>query len=237
MAELNPRRMPHAMAITGALEAARAEALQLAEKLVGDIRIGLLQIEPENGLIKIEAAHRINSFFALTRVTPARAVLIAEAHMLNPQATNAILKIVEEPPPESYFFFLTPEVSQLLPTLRSRLQVLRLKPGPRQLDERQRELHELTVGFVRSCLSGRREAVPEFLDATKDRDSALEAAWLLQLVLRDWTTGQNDHGFPDRETYDRVELWRFAHQIEADLHGHVDRALAFENFYYRAAGG
>lgn len=236
MAELNPRRLPHAMAVTGPSESARAEAWRLAEKLVGDTRIGVLALEPENGLIKLEAAHRIGSFLALTKVTPARAVIVTDAQTLNPQATNAILKVVEEPPPDSYFFFVTPEVSQLLPTLRSRLQVIRMPPGPRVLDENQKELRELALGFARACFGGRRDGVAEFLEATKDRGSALEAAQALQLVLRDWAAGEAGFGFPDWAVYDRVELWRFAHQMEIDLHGHIDRALTLENFYYRVNG-
>ncbi len=233
MAELNLDHLPHAMAVTGPHDSARAEAWRLAEKLVGDTRIGVLSIEPENGSIKLEAAHRIGSFLALTKVTRARAIIVADAHTLNPQATNAILKAVEEPPPDTYFFFITAEVSQLLPTLRSRLQVIRMPPSARVLDESQQELRGLAIQFARACFSGRREGVTEFLDATKERGMALEAAQLLQLVLRDWAMGEKDSGFPDWETYERVELWRLAHQMEADLHGHIDRALNLENFFYR----
>lgn len=233
MAELDVNKLPHAIALTGPLEQARAEALRLVEKLVGEPRIGLLSIEPENGLIKLEAAGRIQSFLSLSKVTPARAIVVSEAQTLNPQVTNAILKVVEEPPPDTYFFFLTPEVSQVLPTLRSRLQVLRLPPSPRRLDESQLELREQTVAYIRSCFNGRREGVQEFLEVTKDRASALHAAQMMQQVLRDWSVGEKDHGFPQLDTYDRVELWRFAHQLENDLHGHVDRALVFDSFYYR----
>ncbi len=51
---------------------------------------------------------------------------------LNPQAQNALLKLIEEPPPYAAFLFLALSADRLLPTVRSRCQELRLSPldGP-----------------------------------------------------------------------------------------------------------
>ncbi|MEK6610028.1 MAG: hypothetical protein AABZ35_03810 [Gemmatimonadota bacterium] len=58
--------------------------------------------------------------------------LVAEAERLVPQASspeaaNAMLKVLEEPPPDTYFILTTSEPSALLPTIRSRLVQLRVK--------------------------------------------------------------------------------------------------------------
>ena len=66
----------------------------------------------------------------------ARVFVIAEAERLVPQASspeaaNAMLKVLEEPPPDTYFVLTTSEPAALLPTIRSRLVQLRagrLKP-------------------------------------------------------------------------------------------------------------
>jgi DNA polymerase-3 subunit gamma/tau len=46
--------------------------------------------------------------------------IIDEAHQLGPAAANALLKIVEEPPPYVIFIFATTEPEKVIPTIRSR---------------------------------------------------------------------------------------------------------------------
>lgn len=46
--------------------------------------------------------------------------IIDEAHMLTTAAWNALLKVVEEPPPFSTFIFATTEQHKVIPTIRSR---------------------------------------------------------------------------------------------------------------------
>jgi DNA polymerase-3 subunit gamma/tau len=48
--------------------------------------------------------------------------LLDEVHMLTTQASNAILKTLEEPPPHAVFILATTEAHQLLPTVVSRCQ-------------------------------------------------------------------------------------------------------------------
>jgi DNA polymerase-3 subunit gamma/tau len=54
--------------------------------------------------------------------------IIDEVHMLSPQAFNALLKTLEEPPPHVIFIFATTEVQKVLPTILSRCQRFDLKP-------------------------------------------------------------------------------------------------------------
>lgn len=49
-----------------------------------------------------------------------RVVLLDEAHSLSKQAFNALLKVLEEPPPRTVFVLLTTEVEKILETVRSR---------------------------------------------------------------------------------------------------------------------
>ena len=48
--------------------------------------------------------------------------IIDEAHQLTPQAWNALLKLIEEPPPHLVFVFCTTDLASVLPTVRSRCQ-------------------------------------------------------------------------------------------------------------------
>ncbi|WP_456452063.1 DNA polymerase III subunit delta' [Hydrogenimonas sp.] len=50
-------------------------------------------------------------------------VVVLSANFFTPIAQNKLLKILEEPPPNTHFLLLTPSKSGLLPTIRSRLPV------------------------------------------------------------------------------------------------------------------
>ena len=49
--------------------------------------------------------------------------IVDEAHQLTSQAWNALLKLIEEPPPHLVFVFCTTDLASVLPTVRSRCQV------------------------------------------------------------------------------------------------------------------
>jgi DNA polymerase-3 subunit delta' len=55
----------------------------------------------------------------------ARIFIIDDAHKMNASSSNALLKTLEEPPPTSHIFLITSKPDVLLPTIRSRSQVLR----------------------------------------------------------------------------------------------------------------
>ena len=50
----------------------------------------------------------------------AKVIVLQQAGRLNLNAANALLKVLEEPAPNTYFFLLDEQITQLLPTLRSR---------------------------------------------------------------------------------------------------------------------
>jgi DNA polymerase-3 subunit delta' len=55
-------------------------------------------------------------------------VLVDSADELNPNAANALLKSLEEPPAQTLFLLITSEPGALLPTIRSRCRRLDLAP-------------------------------------------------------------------------------------------------------------
>jgi DNA polymerase-3 subunit delta' len=65
----------------------------------------------------------------------ARAFVVDEAHLMTEQAANSLLKSLEEPPPSSHVLLVSSAPQALLPTIRSRCQVLRLSPLPLRLLE------------------------------------------------------------------------------------------------------
>jgi DNA polymerase-3 subunit delta' len=60
----------------------------------------------------------------------AKVVLVHPAETMNVQSANALLKTLEEPPRGARLLLTAAEPAQLLPTVRSRCQVVRLAPPP-----------------------------------------------------------------------------------------------------------
>lgn len=81
--------------------------------------------------IAVADVRRIAPFL---RLTPAeggwRIVVVDGADGMNPSGQNAILKILEEPPPRSLLLLVTNRPSSMLPTIRSRCRMLQLSSLP-----------------------------------------------------------------------------------------------------------
>ncbi len=58
----------------------------------------------------------------------ARFFIIDDADKMNDESSNALLKTLEEPPSTTYIFLITSRPDSLLPTIRSRCQILRFAP-------------------------------------------------------------------------------------------------------------
>ncbi|CAN1509502.1 DNA polymerase III subunit delta' [Methylophilaceae bacterium] len=80
-----------------------------------------------------------------------RIVLIEPADSLNQSASNALLKILEEPPENTLFILVTSQAQRLIATIRSRCQLLDLR-GP-SLEEASVFLDEQKIAYEKSLLS------------------------------------------------------------------------------------
>jgi DNA polymerase-3 subunit gamma/tau len=72
-----------------------------------------------HGLVDDARDLRDKAFFAPVQ-SRYKIYIIDEAHQLGPGAANALLKVVEEPPPHVLFIFATTEPDKLISTIRSR---------------------------------------------------------------------------------------------------------------------
>lgn len=81
-------------------------------------------------VITVDEVRRIAHFFGLTASERGawRVVVIDSADEMNANAANALLKALEEPPPNGLFLVLSHQPGRLLPTIRSRCRTLRMTP-------------------------------------------------------------------------------------------------------------
>lgn len=79
--------------------------------------------------IRVEEMRKLKSFFHLSSADGGhRAVIVDAADEMNVSAANALLKELEEPPANTTLLLISHQPSALLPTIRSRCRVLRLRP-------------------------------------------------------------------------------------------------------------
>lgn len=145
--------------------------------------------------IRIDQVRGLADFLTLsTHRGGLRVVLLAPAEALNAAAANALLKMLEEPPPSTVFILVSDELDAVLPTIRSR-SILARMPVPTQeqaltwltqagIDEPERRLAEAGGAPV---LAAR--------NADEDEERALSAALratLLGLLARGGTLNGAD---------------------------------------------
>lgn len=109
-------------------------------------------LNPESGkpmtVLSVNEIRKLANFFGLTSGAGGwRIAIIDPADEMNDQAANALLKALEEPPARSILLLVSHAPGRLLPTIRSRCQMLRLQPLPptllaQELAVRQPELSE-----------------------------------------------------------------------------------------------
>lgn len=81
--------------------------------------------------IRVDEVRKMKSFFSLSAADGGRRVAIIDAaDEMNTGAANALLKLLEEPPPRVTFLVIAHQPHRLLPTIRSRCRELRLSPLP-----------------------------------------------------------------------------------------------------------
>jgi len=126
-------RLPNALALTCApgwgdrhllAQASQILLEEVNEKPISQVaHPDFRWIVPEGAVIKIDQVRRINELAVQTaQIAPRKVVAIAQAHLLNVNAANALLKMLEEPPPNTHILLGTVHWGKLLPTIRSRCQ-------------------------------------------------------------------------------------------------------------------
>lgn len=144
--------------------------------------------------------------------------IIEDAEKMTPQAQNALLKTIEEPPAYAVFILLTSSMEVMLPTIISRCIVLHMKPVA---DEEMRRYlmrvlkvpdyrAEICVAFARGNV-GRAKALASSEDFDKIRQDALsllkniydmEIAEIMEALKR-----IKEYGFDIGDYLDIMSVW------------------------------
>ncbi|MFW6271430.1 MAG: DNA polymerase III subunit delta' [Desulfosalsimonas sp.] len=106
---------------------------RFCRKIKNGMHPDIHRIKPSGGYIRIDQIRSLYSSLALkSDAAVTRIVLIEDAHRMNQEAGNALLKILEEPPDSTVFVLTAPDTGDLLPTIVSRCRHIRFNPIPQK---------------------------------------------------------------------------------------------------------
>lgn len=110
------------------------------------------ELAPVKGAIAIESIRNLVGFFRLKvpgKSATDRVAIIQDADAMGREAQNALLKLLEEPPVASVLILTSSRPEQLLPTIRSRVQVVAVQ----QIADEQLRAHFEALGYAAAAIS------------------------------------------------------------------------------------
>lgn len=124
--------LPHALLIHAE---AGLDTVRLVEKLATSTPSDLFYLQPEAEKSQISVQQIRDLIYKLrTYANKRRVVIINPAKLMNEEAQNALLKILEEPSSQLHFILATDNKDSLLDTVLSRCQILNLHRTSRLQD-------------------------------------------------------------------------------------------------------
>ncbi len=89
----------------------------------------LILIFPDGGQIRIDQIRALKSFMNVKpSLSRKKVAIIDSAHLMNLQASNSLLKVLEEPPEDSHIILTAVSKRALIPTVASRVFEVRFPP-------------------------------------------------------------------------------------------------------------
>jgi len=177
------------------------EAMQYADLTV-------VQAEKEGGVMKVEQVRQVQHSTVLKPYQGNyRVVLFLRFQEANPNAANALLKTLEEAPAHVVLILTADTPEQLLPTIVSRCELLRLRPLPPEQVAAYLQDRDVDVDIARlvAHISGGRPGVA--LHASQDDDAlALRASRLDDIPTLLAATRQERFAYAEPLAKDKVLL-------------------------------
>lgn len=122
-----PDTIPQSLLIHGPYGTGKTSIARiLADRLVSNpTDINEMNAAASRGIDDVRAIAEDTAFHALGK---AKVYIIDELHQMTPAAQQALLKVIEEPKPDTYFILCTTDYEKLVPMIRSRCSKIQVNP-------------------------------------------------------------------------------------------------------------
>lgn len=184
------------------------------------VDLTIVQAESEGGILKVDQIREARKTLILKPyMSKYRVALFLRFHEANDNAANALLKTLEEAPPYAVLILTADNPEQLLPTIVSRCEVLKLRPL--SMEEVQRELENGGMESSRAKLIA--------------HISGGRMGYALRLIENDSLLEQREERLNDLLTLlsaSRVEKFKYADKLSKDKDA-MRQTIAFWLSYWR----
>ncbi len=93
----------------------------------------VMVLSPAREILKIEQMRFLKEMAHLKpMIGQKRVFIVQDAEKMNEEASNSLLKVLEEPPPFSQIILVTPNPYRIIPTIKSRCQIFQFSPIPKE---------------------------------------------------------------------------------------------------------
>ncbi|KKW20277.1 MAG: hypothetical protein A2W52_04900 [Candidatus Taylorbacteria bacterium RIFCSPHIGHO2_02_49_25] len=208
----------HAYAIAGEREALVPQISSALERLLGIRARGNPDFRIEfHDVMGIDESRSLKEAAGRRAITGGRKIFVISARGVTKEAQNALLKLFEEPAPETHFFLIVPTLELLLPTLLSRLFVLRIGT------ERVGMVSERVREFLSAATPARLKTVQALVKSANEENGKKKLIAFMDDVERGLASGGTNAQRKSLEEVFRVK--RYAH----------DRAPSFKLLFEHLA--
>ena len=171
---------------------------EFEKKIKKNICSDVITLETKKSSIGVDDIRKINNDSILKPIECKNKVyIIKNSQQMTEQAQNALLKTIEEPPCYAYFLLLCDNSNKLLPTVRSRAQIIRMSDSDFVISDDHKLFVESLVNKnkfellkVSSKFCDKRENLKKFLEISK--------IYLIQKI-------ENDIKFEETQFLDKID--------------------------------
>ncbi len=177
----NQNILHHAYVLSGASKDTFSELSTLVENKLGSSVVANPDVYVKDNIqsLSIDDSREMKQFANRKPISGSLKFVIVSFDIATKESQNALLKLLEEPPKGTHFFFLVSNSEMLLPTLLSRTEVINV--GSRRLSD------NLAKSFVDSPKAKRLDIINPIINS-KNREQIISFLDSLEQELRSRAT-------------------------------------------------
>jgi hypothetical protein len=184
----------------------------------------LLVVRPERQQIRVEEAEKVRQFASLEAVGK-QIIIIENVECMTAATANSLLKLLEEPPRNTYFLLSSENQAQVLRTVRSRAFTLRLRPRA-VVEETGVSLKPKAQQLLSNWISDSAQfLVSDWREQLGNRsESLLLVETLIQVCLEQFKSTSEARW---------IKLAHDCSELQSQILAHMDPVLAFERLWIK----
>ena len=192
-------------------------------KVFSGVHPDVIRVEPESGgknpLLKVDQIRRIVSeAYIMPSEAQRKVYLLCRADAMNGAAQNALLKLLEEPPRSAAFILAAERAEALLPTVRSRCEILRRNTAAAAVPEAMKAEAD---AYLCALAAGNRVALLRWCQSHEKDESETVRALLSALLQRLTAHLSEEEPLPGLSAADALRLTARIERCQAYLGANV----------------